>query len=84
MDMGRFALDVWLAIGFRLLRSRRFIFALQSGGGKFVRFLKERLTAGDVGGVFDREYPLEEIVDAYRYVETGQKVGIVRLKVSGD
>jgi len=27
--------------------------------------------------VIDRSYPLTEIVDAYRYVETGQKIGNV-------
>jgi hypothetical protein len=27
--------------------------------------------------VIDRRYPLMEIVDAYRYVETGQKIGNV-------
>jgi NADPH:quinone reductase-like Zn-dependent oxidoreductase len=27
--------------------------------------------------VIDRSYPLAEIVEAYRYVETGQKIGNV-------
>ena len=44
---------------------------------------KEPLAAGEVSGVFDRQCPLEEVVDAYRYVETGQKVGIVRLNRYG-
>ena len=30
----------------------------------------------------DRVQPLEEIVDAYRYVETGQKTGIVVIEVA--
>ena len=82
MDMGPFTLNLWLSIGFRLLRNKRFVFGLPSGGAKFVRFLKERLAAGEVSGVFDRQYPLEEVVNAHRYVKTGQKVGIVRLKIS--
>jgi hypothetical protein len=31
--------------------------------------------------VIDRVYPLEAIADAYRYVETGQKTGIVVINV---
>jgi hypothetical protein len=34
--------------------------------------------------VIDRSYPLEDIVDASRYVETQQKTGNVVLTVSGD
>ncbi|HEY8558205.1 MAG TPA: zinc-binding dehydrogenase, partial [Actinomycetes bacterium] len=29
----------------------------------------------------DRTYPLDEIVEAYRYVETGQKLGSVVISV---
>jgi hypothetical protein len=31
--------------------------------------------------VIDRRYGLDEIVDAYRYVETGQKIGNVLITV---
>lgn len=34
-----------------------------------------------LSGVIDRRYPLAAIVDAYRYVETGQKTGIVVVDV---
>jgi hypothetical protein len=32
--------------------------------------------------VIDRRYDLDEIVDAYRYVETGQKIGNVLISVA--
>lgn len=35
------------------------------------------VTAGKVRAVIDRRYPLAEIADAHRYVETGRKVGSV-------
>jgi NADPH:quinone reductase-like Zn-dependent oxidoreductase len=44
-------------------------------------FLRRLIEAGEYRAVIDRTYPLKEVVEATRYVETGQKVGNVVLKV---
>ncbi len=58
------------------------------GGGEGTRAELEALTglvaAGEVESVIDRRYPLEAIVEAHRYVETGHKQGHVVLDVHGD
>jgi NADPH:quinone reductase-like Zn-dependent oxidoreductase len=49
-----------------------------------VLFLKQLIEAGKYRAVVDRCHPLEDVVDATRYVETEQKAGNVVLTVNAD
>ena len=46
-----------------------------------ILFLKERVEKGEFKPVIDRHYRLDQITEAYKYVESGQKTGNVIIKV---
>jgi len=55
--------------------------AKRGSGKAFVTGLKDKIEAGRFRPVIDRRYPLAAIADAYRYVQTGEKAGVVVIDI---
>jgi NADPH:quinone reductase-like Zn-dependent oxidoreductase len=76
-ELGRLSQNPLLAITTPLLRGRKVLFPLPKHDQAMVRYLADLIESGRFTPIVDRTYPLEEIVEAYRYVESGQKIGNV-------
>jgi NADPH:quinone reductase-like Zn-dependent oxidoreductase len=83
-DLGAYWQNVVLALWSSIARRNRVVIVAPGRIDGFVGFLKGRMEAGQFRAIIDRRYPLAAIADAYRYVETGQKVGIVVINVAAD
>jgi NADPH:quinone reductase-like Zn-dependent oxidoreductase len=68
-----------LALLTRWIGDKRVSIPLPKHTKQDVLFFKELIEAGQYRAVIDRSYPLEDVVEATRYVETEQKTGNVVL-----
>ena len=62
---------------FKLLEAKRVLFPIPKNDKEIIEFLRDRIADGSFRPVLDKTYPLEQIVKAYKYVESGQKTGNV-------
>jgi NADPH:quinone reductase-like Zn-dependent oxidoreductase len=76
------AQNLFLALTTPLFGKKKVLFPIPTISKMDVIFIKEIIEAGNFKPVIDRRYRLEEVADAYRYVETGQKIGNVVIIVT--
>jgi Zinc-binding dehydrogenase len=64
-----------------LLGGRKVLLNIARDDPRMASYFREMLESGAFRPLVDRQYPLDEIVEAYRYVETGRKIGNVVINV---
>jgi NADPH:quinone reductase-like Zn-dependent oxidoreductase len=72
-----------LALGTKWIGDKKVRLGIAHYEKEDVTFLKGLIEAGEYRAVVDRCYPLEDVVEATRYVETHEKTGNVVLTVDG-
>lgn len=80
-ELGKGSQNPFLALITSLFGGRKVLFPIPTISKADLRFLISLVEKGEFRPLIDRTYPLDEIVEAYRYVETGQKVGNVLLSI---
>ena len=81
-ELGKNAENIFFALFTPLIGGKKVLFPIPTINKQDVMFFKELAEQGFFKPVIDREYKLEQIVEAYKYVESGQKTGNVVIRVA--
>jgi NADPH:quinone reductase-like Zn-dependent oxidoreductase len=82
-EFGPLAQNLVLALVTPLFGGRKAMLNVARDDPQMARDFRELLASGAFRPLIDRRYRLDEIVEAYRYVETGRKIGNVVVSVEG-
>jgi len=80
-ELGRYGVNVFQALVTPFLGGKRVLFPIPTINSEDITFFRTCWEEGKFKPVLDRRYRLEQIVEAYHYVESGQKTGNVILQI---
>lgn len=80
-ELGKNAENIFLALTTPIFGGKKVLFPIPTIKKEDLEYLKELVESGKYRPLIDRTYKLEDIVEAYTYVETGQKTGNVVIKI---
>lgn len=81
-ELGKGLQNPLLALWFAFTGSHRVLFPIPKINQETMQYIAKLLDNGTYKPLVDRTYSLDEIVEATKYVETGQKTGNVVIKLS--
>jgi len=80
-ELGHHGQNPLLAIWFAITGSRKVIFPIPKINKETMEYIKQLIESGAYKPVIDKMYPLDQIIEATKYVESGQKTGNVVIKI---
>lgn len=83
-ELGKNAENVFLALITPILGGKKVLFPIPTINKQDVIYLKSLVKKGTFKPVIDRHYKLEQILEAYKYVESGQKTGNVIINIQNE
>ena len=81
-ELGKNAENIFLSLTTKIWRGKKVLFPLPTISKEDVVYLKYLVEKGLYKPVIDRYYTLDQIVEAYHYVESGQKNGNVIINIA--
>jgi len=81
-ELGKNAENIFLTLTTAFSRGKRVLFPIPTINKQDVDFLKDLAEKGAFKPVVDRQYTLNQVVEAYKYVEAGQKTGNVVIQIA--
>jgi NADPH:quinone reductase-like Zn-dependent oxidoreductase len=83
-ELGPMVQNPFLAMVTPLTGGKKVIFPIPTDCKRSVLFIKQLIEQGRFKAVIDRKYPLEDIANAFWYVEKGEKIGNVVITMQED
>lgn len=80
-ELGKRWENIWFALTTPLRKGKKVLFPIPTINKKDALYLRDLTMQGSFRPVIDRQYTLDEIVEAHRYVESGQKTGNVIISI---
>ena len=80
-ELGPYCENPLLALTTKLARGKRVVFPIPSNLKSDVQTIADLMRQNKFEPMVDRTYPLDELADAFRYVETGMKLGNVLIEI---
>lgn len=81
-ELGKNGVNILLALTTPIWGGKKLLFPIPTISKQDLVLFKELAEKGEFKPVIDRSYTLETIIEAYKYVESGQKTGNVIVKVN--
>ena len=80
-ELGKNSENIFFALTTPIWGGKKVLFPIPTINKEDVIFLKELVEKGEYKPLIDRHYKLDQIVEAYKYVESEQKTGNVVIKI---
>lgn len=79
-ELGKNSENIFLALSTPIRNKKKVLFPIPTINKQDVLFIKELAETGKFKPIIDKYYQLDDIIDAYKYAESGQKTGNLVVK----